>query len=211
MWCLRQPQSTRHSLNSRVEYDLTPRLRAFGEFTGYFSTSMTQRQPITLADSDRAVTLSSNNPYNPFGARFYSPTGTANPDGTARLTGNPQTITIGDMLMADGGPETIETSNRMHRLLVGLQGKFGTSSWEWEVGAMTGGVRATDSAVNSIRDSLLIAAAQRTDAIRVEAASSRTHTPLCSASSRISVPVPAVQRRLSALEIKPTNFSALAD
>ena len=164
IYVIGQPQSTRHSLNSRVEYDLTPRLRAFGEFTGYYSTSMTQRQPITLAESDRAVTLSSNNPYNPFGARFYSPTGTANSDGTARLTGNPQTITIGDMIMADGGPERIETSNRMHRLLVGLQGKFGTSSWEWEVGAMTGGVRATDSAVNSIRDSLLIAAAQRTDA-----------------------------------------------
>ena len=159
-----QPQSTRYSLNSRVEYDLTPRLRAFGEFTGYFSTSMTQRQPITLADSDRAVTLSANNPYNPFGSRFYSPTGAANADGTPRLTGNPQTITIGDMILADGGPERIETSNRMHRFLVGLQGKFGTSSWEWEVGAMTGGVRATDSAVNSIRDSLLIAAAQRTDA-----------------------------------------------
>ena len=159
-----QPQSTRTSLNSRVEYDLTPRLRVFGEFTGYFSTSMTQRQPITLADSDRAVTLSVNNPYNPYGSRFYSPTGAANADGTQRLTGTPQTITIGDMILADGGPERIETSNRMHRFLVGLQGKFGTSSWEWEVGAMTGGVRATDSAVNSIRDSLLIAAAQRTDA-----------------------------------------------
>ncbi|MEY2879980.1 MAG: Vitamin transporter BtuB precursor [Verrucomicrobiota bacterium] len=159
-----QPQSTRYSLNSRVEYDLKPRLRAFAEFTGYFSTSMTQRQPITLADSDRVVTLSANNPYNPFGSRFFNPTGTANTDGTARLTGNPQTISIGDMIMADGGPERIETSNRMHRFLVGLQGKFGHSTWEWEVGAMTGGVRATDSAVNSIRDSLLIAAAQRADA-----------------------------------------------
>ncbi len=159
-----QPQSTRYSLNSRVEYNLTPRVRAFGEFTGYFSTSMTQRQPITLADSDRAVSLSANNPYNPFSSRFYSPTGTPNADGTPRLTGNPQTITIGDMIMADGGPERIETSNRMHRFLAGLQGKLGNSSWEWEVGAMTGGVRATDSAVNSIRDSLLIAAAQRADA-----------------------------------------------
>ncbi len=159
-----QPKSTRYSLNSRAEYDLTPRLRTFVEFTGYYSTSMTARQPITLADSDRAVTLSANNPYNPFGSRFFSPTGAANADGAPRLTGNPQPITIGDMILADGGPETIRTSNRMHRLLVGLQGKIGTSSWDWEVGAMTGGVRATDSAVNSIRDSLLIAAAQRTDA-----------------------------------------------
>jgi outer membrane receptor protein involved in Fe transport len=165
VYVIGQPQSTRYSLNSRAEYDLTRQLRIFGEFTGYFSTSMTQRQPITLAESDRAVTLSANNPYNPFGSRFFSSTGAANTDGSLRLTGNPQTITIGDMIMADGGPERIETSNRMHRFLAGLQGKFGTSkTWEWEVGAMTGGVRATDSAVNSIRDSLLIAAAQRTDA-----------------------------------------------
>ena len=159
-----QPKSTRYSFNSRADYDLTPRLRAFGEFTGYYSTSMTARQPITLADSDRLVTLSADNPYNPYGSRFFSPSGAPNAEGTPRITGNPQTISIGDMILADGGPETIQTSNRMHRLLVGLQGRFGTSSWEWEVGAMTGGVRATDSAVNSIRDSLLMAAAQRTDA-----------------------------------------------
>ncbi|MCX6956136.1 MAG: TonB-dependent receptor [Verrucomicrobia bacterium] len=159
-----QPKSTRYSLNSRVEYDLKPHLRAFAEFTGYYSTSMTARQPITLSDSDRAITLSVDNPYNPYGSRFYSPTGAANADGTPRVTGTPQTITIGDMIMADGGPETIETSNRMHRFLVGLQGKFGASTWDWEVGVMTGGVRATDSAVNSIRDSLLIAAAARIDA-----------------------------------------------
>lgn len=164
VYIIGQPKSTRYSLNSRVEYDLRPQLRLFGEFTGYYSTSMTQRQPITLADSDRVITLSAGNPYNPFGSRFYSPTGAPNADGTPRLTGNPQTISIGDMILADGGPETIETSNRMHRFLVGLQGRVGQSTWTWEVGAMTGGVRATDSAVNSIRDSLLIAAAQRTDA-----------------------------------------------
>ncbi|MFM9081237.1 MAG: TonB-dependent receptor, partial [Opitutaceae bacterium] len=118
-----QPRSTRYSLNTRVEYELRPQLRLFGEFTGYFPTTLTHRQPITLSERDRVVTLSVNNPYNPFGARFYSPTGAPNADGTPRLTGNPQTISIGDMILADGGPERIETSNRMHRFLVGLQGK----------------------------------------------------------------------------------------
>jgi len=51
----------------------------------------------------------------------------------------------------------------------------------------------------------------RTDATRVESTSSRTHTPLCNDSSSIKVPVPAVHRRLSALEIRPTNFSELVD
>jgi hypothetical protein len=41
-----------------------------------------------------------------------------------RLTGTPQAISIGDMLMSEGGPETIHTTNRMYRLLVGLQGRL---------------------------------------------------------------------------------------
>ena len=159
-----QPRTTRYSFNSRVDYDLTPQLRAFAEFVGYDSKSMTARQPVTLNASDRVVTLSPDNPYNPYGSRFYSPTGAPNADGSARLTGAPQTLSIGDMLLADGGPETIHTTNRMHRFLVGLQGKIGRSSWTWEFGAMTGGVRATDVPINDVRDSLLMAAAQRTDA-----------------------------------------------
>ncbi|MBI5770930.1 MAG: TonB-dependent receptor [Verrucomicrobia bacterium] len=163
-WVIGLPATTRYSLNSRVEYDLTPRLRVFGEFTGYTSHSRTERQPITLNSSDRAITLSADNPYNPFGSRFYSVNGAPNSDGTLRLTGAPQTITIGDMILADGGPETIKTTNRMHRLLAGFQGRIGQSTWTWEAAAMTGGVRATDSAVNSVRDSLLLAAANRRDA-----------------------------------------------
>ncbi|MEI6465832.1 MAG: TonB-dependent receptor plug domain-containing protein, partial [Verrucomicrobiota bacterium] len=100
-----QPRTTRYSFNSRVDYDLTPQLRAFAEFVGYDSKSMTARQPVTLNASDRVVTLSPDNPYNPYGSRFYSPTGAPNADGSARLTGAPQTLSIGDMLLADGGPD----------------------------------------------------------------------------------------------------------
>jgi iron complex outermembrane receptor protein len=159
-----QPRTRRYSFNGRVDYDLTPQVRLFAEFVGYDSASMTSRQPVTLNASDRVVTLSPDNPYNPFGSRFYSPTGAPSADGTPRLTGAPQPLSIGDMLLSEGGPETIHTTNRMHRLLVGLQGRIGRSSWTWEAGAMTGGVRATDVPINDVRDSLLIAAAQRTDA-----------------------------------------------
>lgn len=159
-----QPMSARGSLNGRVEYKLTPRVTAFAEFTGYQSKSQTGRQPITLNASDRVVTLSENNPFNPFGSRFRSATGAPNSDGTPRVTGAPQTLRIESMLMSDGGPEKIETTSRMYRLLAGLQGKFGRTSWDWETGVMTGGVRATDISVNAIRDSKLIAAALRTDA-----------------------------------------------
>lgn len=159
-----QPMSARASLNGRVEYKLTPRLTAFGEFTGYQSKSRTGRQPITLNSSDRVVTLAVDNPFNPFGSRFRSPTGAPNSDGTPRVTGAPQTLQVESMLMADGGPEKIETASRVYRLLVGLQGKIGRTSWDWETAALVGGVRATDTSVNAIRDSKLIAAALRTDA-----------------------------------------------
>jgi iron complex outermembrane receptor protein len=159
-----QPMSARGSLNGRVEYKLTPRLTAFAEFTGYQSKSQTGRQPITLNSSDRLVTLSVDNPFNPFGSRFRHATGAPNSDGTSRVTGAPQTLQVESMLMADGGPEKIELTSRMFRLLVGLQGRFGHTSWDWEAGAMTGGVRGTDTAVNAIRDSKLVAAALRTDA-----------------------------------------------
>ena len=71
----------------------------------------------------KAVALAVDNPYNPYGSRFYSATGAPNADGSPRLTGAPQTMSIGDMLLADGGPETIRTTNRMHRVLAGLQGR----------------------------------------------------------------------------------------
>ncbi|MSU25508.1 MAG: hypothetical protein EXS32_17005 [Opitutus sp.] len=159
-----QPMSARASFSGRSEYKLTPNLTVFGDLTGYLSKSRTGRQPITLNASDRVVTLSADNPYNPFGSRFRSATGAPNADGTPRVTGAPQIVQIETMLMADGGPEKIETTQRVYRLLAGLQGKFGRSSWEWETAAVLGGVRATDNAVNAIRDSKLIAAAQRTDA-----------------------------------------------
>ena len=159
-----QPLSARGNLFNRVEYELTSNIKAFGEISGYISKSRTGRQPITLSSSDAVVTLAVDNPYNPRGSRFYSATGAPNADGTARLTGASQPITITTMTMDDGGPEKIEATDQVYRLLGGLQGQIGTSSWNWETAVMVAGVRATDYFINAIRESLLKAAALRTDA-----------------------------------------------
>lgn len=159
-----QPRSARFNAYNRIEYDLTPSVRAFGEFTGYYSESRTNRQPMALASSDAVVTLSADNPYNPLGSRFYSTSGAANADGSARLTGAPQPITIAAVLFPDGGAEKITESDGAYRLLGGLKGTIGKSSWTWETGIAYGAVRATDRLTNSIRESLLQQAAQRTDA-----------------------------------------------
>jgi hypothetical protein len=42
------------------------------------------------------------NPWNPYGTRFYHPTGQPNSDGTSRLTGTPADVTmIGGLMLAD--------------------------------------------------------------------------------------------------------------
>ena len=159
-----QPMSARGSVYNRIEYDLNDKVRAFVEVSAYAAKSQTGRQPITLNSSDATVVLSANNPFNPYGSRFYSPTGAPNADGTARLTGTPQTVTMSSLLLVDGGPEKVEGNDNLYRIMGGFAGSFGATSWTWETAAMLGGVRAEDKAVNSVRESLLKAAAQRTDA-----------------------------------------------
>jgi iron complex outermembrane receptor protein len=159
-----QPMSARSSLYNRVEYPLSEHVKVFGEFAGYISKSITGRQPITLNSSDAVVILSADNPYNPFGSHFYNATGAANTDGTARLIGTPKTVTISAMLLADGGPEKEYTTEKVFRIVTGLKGEIGKSTWAWEAAGMLAATRATDTSENAVRQSLLIAAALRTDA-----------------------------------------------
>jgi iron complex outermembrane recepter protein len=158
-----QPRSRRYNLFNRMEYQLTDSIRAFGELGYYYAYSSTHRQPITLSVSDARVTMAIDNPYNPLGSRFYSPTGANNSDGTARLTGTPNPITISAMLMEEGGIEDVFTRDRVVRALAGLSGSFGESTWTWESALMYGHVNSKDYVFNAVRDSKLDAAARRTD------------------------------------------------
>jgi outer membrane receptor protein involved in Fe transport len=158
-----QPRSSRFNTYNRVEYDLTPAIRVYGEIVGYYSASRVNRQPMALQSSDAVVTVSADNPFNPLGSRFYSPTGAANADGTARLTGTPQPITIAAVLFPDGGAEKQVQSDVSYRALTGLKGTLGTSSWTWDTGLSYGAVHATDFLVNSIRQSYIQQVALRTD------------------------------------------------
>ncbi|MCF3651759.1 TonB-dependent receptor plug domain-containing protein [Synoicihabitans lomoniglobus] len=153
-----QPFSTRGSVFSRVEYDISPKLTAFGEVLGYMTKSKTGRQPISLRSSDARVTLSVDNPYNPFGSAFYEPGGA----GGTKVDGDPTAITIATKLLTDGGGERVEATDRMYRILGGLKGQFGESTWSWESAAMLGGYRITDRAINSVRESLIQIAGLRT-------------------------------------------------
>lgn len=63
------------------------------------------RQPLALnaPTTDKLAVLSLDNPYNPYGSRFYSATGAPNPDGTPRLTGAPRTVSLVSVTPPDLG------------------------------------------------------------------------------------------------------------
>jgi outer membrane receptor protein involved in Fe transport len=160
------PQTARANWFNSVEYDLTPSITAFGEVAYYGAHSKMVRTPVAYSapGSDKYIVLAADNPYNPYGSRFYSPTGAANSDGTARLTGTPQSVSLLNQTLEEGGPEKILVDSSVSRLLGGLRGHFGASSWTWEAAGLFSESKTTDALQNGIRESKILAAAARTDA-----------------------------------------------
>lgn len=145
-----------------AEFDLTDRVTAFGDVSYYSAKSTMRRQPLSLnaPGTDGFVVLSADNPYNPYGSSFYDPNG----DGVTRLVGTPQEIRISRMTIPDLAPETIVTDNDALRLTAGLRGVIGDTSWSWESSVFYNEVNGKDGATPDVRESLLQAAALRTDA-----------------------------------------------
>ncbi|AOS45986.1 Vitamin B12 transporter BtuB precursor [Lacunisphaera limnophila] len=147
------------------EYDLSDRLTAFADFGYYKSESTMRRQPLALnaPTSDQLKVMAVNNPYNPYGSRFYDPAGAPNADGTARLTGTPRTVSFTAMTLADLAAETVTTKADVVRLSAGLRGKLG-ESWTWESSAFYNQVKGQDDAYPDVRESKLQEVLSRTDA-----------------------------------------------
>ena len=147
------------------EYDLTPRITAFGDFGYYKSVSTMRRQPLALnaPTSDQLMVMAVDNPYNPYGSRFYDPAGAPNADGSARLTGTPRTVSFTAMTLAGLAAESVETKADVYRVSAGLKGKLG-QTWDWETSGFYNKVKGRDEAYPDVRESKLQAALLRTDA-----------------------------------------------
>ncbi len=145
-----------------AEFDLTDSVTLFGDFSYYGAKSTMRRQPLVLnaPGTDKAIVLSADNPYNPWGSSFYSPTG----DGITRLAGTPRAVSLTQGIVADADPEVITTDNDAERVVAGLRGGFGDSSWKWEGSLFYNVVHGRDDGFPDVRESLLQAAAARTDA-----------------------------------------------
>ncbi len=165
LFTMAQPRAKRTNSFASVEYDLTDRVKAFADIGYYRSVSTMVRQPLALnaPTTDAYGVMSADNPYNPFGSRFYSATGAPNADGTARLTGAPRTVSLVSLTILDLPVEEIKTTNDAVRLTAGLKGKVGRN-WTWESAGFLNRVRGTDEGKNDVRESLLQQALQRTDA-----------------------------------------------
>lgn len=160
------PEVTRGNAFFFAEFDLSERVTVFGDLGYYDSSSTMRRQPLALnaPTTDRIMVMPADSPFNPYGSRFYDPAGLPNADGTPRLAGTPTEIGFTNMTIADLAAETVDTTADALRVVGGLRGTFGGSSWSWETSLFYNEVNGKDDAFPDVRESLLQAAIARTDA-----------------------------------------------
>ncbi len=158
-----QPKSDRANLFLSADYELRPSVTLFGEYSLYQSDSLTYREPDGItASTDGDIVVPATNPFNPFGTRFWSTTGTPNTDGTPRLTGTPAAVRITNKRLTDLATRTATVTNDIYRGVVGARGKFG-DTWTWESAALYAESRVTDDEAGPSRKSLLVQAINQSD------------------------------------------------
>lgn len=158
------PEVKRGNAFLSAEFDIAETVTAFADFSYYVADSTMRRQPLALnaPTSDKLMVMPVDSPYNPYGSRFYSPTGAPNADGTPRLVGTPRTVSFTAMTLAGLAAETVSTSADVSRIAAGLRGKLG-ETWEWESSVFYNEVNGEDGAFPDVRESKLQAAIGRTD------------------------------------------------
>jgi outer membrane receptor protein involved in Fe transport len=141
------------------EFDLTPQLTVFGDAAYYKSRSTMRRQPLALnaPTSDQLMVMAIDNPYNPYGSRFFDVAGTPNADGSPRLIGAPRTVSLTAVTLPGLAAESVTTEADVIRLSAGVKGKIG-ETWDWSSSAFYNEVTGNDEAYPDVRESKLQAA-----------------------------------------------------
>ena len=158
------PRSDRINSYSSLEYDLKNGMTAFADVSFYHAKSYTQRTPISLnaPTTNKLAPLAIDNPFNPYGSRFYNVNGAPNPDGTPRVTGTPQSSVLAIELVTSLLPDQTNVTSNLYRAVAGLRGKVGR--WSWESAVLDSRAQVVDKSPNYVRESLFDAALLRTDA-----------------------------------------------
>ncbi len=169
-----QPQSTRNNVFVAGEYDLSPRVTVFADVNYYGARSIIDRDPDVYQSSvNGLLVIPASNPYNPFGERFWNPTGAPNSDGTPRLTGTPSAVNVTNHRFWDFGSREDTVTNTAYRGLLGLRGRL-ANSWSWEAAVMHAEGRANENEPIQ-RTSFTQAAALLTDPARALNAFGRSY------------------------------------
>ncbi len=161
------PATDRFNFFARVEHELSDHLKAFAELGYYHSESETNRDPVGVdGTDDNNIHVGVDNPYNPFGSRFYHPTGAPNADGTPRVVGAPAVVLIqgGTGVRPREFPvRKIDVLSQAYRGVFGLAGRL-NNKWDWESGALYSRSETRDTEHFSVRESLMKQALLRSDA-----------------------------------------------
>ncbi|MBI2513966.1 MAG: TonB-dependent receptor [Opitutae bacterium] len=170
-WKTLVPRTDRLQFATFVDRPLNERIRFFGDLLFYAAHSVTRREPTNFKNTDdQGIYLPASNPFNPFGTRFYSPTGAPNADGTPRLVGTPADVSLwtGISPGQNSGygfrPRETEVFSYSYRALAGLRGTFG-QTWEWESGLLASGAQTHEYEHFQVRESRLREALARTDPV----------------------------------------------
>ncbi|MBI4624205.1 MAG: TonB-dependent receptor [Verrucomicrobia bacterium] len=170
-WKVLVPATDRVQFATFLDRPLNERLDLFGDVLFYRAYSRNGREPVNFKNTDDpGMYLPASNPWNPFGARFYHPTGAPNADGTPRLVGQPADVSIWtgvspgqNATIASGfKPRVTEVDSYAWRLLGGLRGKLG-QAWEWESAVVASGAQTHEYEHFQVRESQLRRALNRTD------------------------------------------------
>jgi outer membrane receptor protein involved in Fe transport len=158
-----QPETKRTTVFASGDYELGKNLTAFADLSLYRADSVTVREPDGITQStDGFIIVPASNPWNPFGDRFWSPTGAPNADGTARLTGTPSAVSITNKRLTDLMDRTSSVTSTVYRGVAGLRGKV-FSTWNWESAVLVAEATTDDDEEGPSRKSLLRAAINQTD------------------------------------------------
>lgn len=170
-WKILVPRTDRIQFATFLDRPINETLSAFGDVMFYHAHSYSGREPVNFKNTDdQGIYMPATNPWNPFGVRFYHPTGAANADGTPRLVGTPADVSLWTGIspgqnadIASGfKPRVTEVHSYSWRILGGLRGKIGRS-WEWESGLLASGAQTHEYEHFQVRESQLRRALNRTD------------------------------------------------
>ncbi len=170
-WKMLLPATDRVQFATFIDHPINERLTAFGDVLFYRAYSRTGREPVNFKNTDdQGIYVPASNPWNPFGVRFYHPTGAPNADGTPRLVGTPADVSAwtgvapgqNDTQPSGFRPRETEVYSYAWRVLGGLRGKLG-ETWEWESGLVASGAQTHEFEHYQVRESRLRQALNRTD------------------------------------------------